>query len=112
MILGQEVIVQIGGEIVSGGGAATERLPVPDLLDIAQAAGDALVAVGVECVEVDGHTGVAAGVDLGPVQNGLDGLVHDLGRGGAVGVDEVGPLVRLVIPLGVAIAQRELQSAL
>ena len=112
MVLGEEVIVQIGGEIVSGGGAATERLPVPDLLDVAQAASDALITVGVESVEVDGHAGVAAGVNLRPVQNGLDGPVHDPGRGGAVGVDEVGPLVRLVIPLGVAIAQRELQSAL
>ena len=32
---------------------------------------------------------IAAGVDLGAVQDGLHGAVHDLGRGGAVGVDEV-----------------------
>ena len=66
----RKIIIQVSGEIVSGGGAATERLPVPDLLDVAKAAGDALVAVGVEGVEVDGHTGVTAGVDLGPVQIG------------------------------------------
>ena len=111
IVLGQKVIVQIGGKIVSGRGTATERLPIPDLLNVAQAAGDALVAVGVEGVEVNGHTGVAAGIDLSPVQNGLDGLVHDLGGGGAVGVDEVGTLVRLVIPLGVAVPEGELQCA-
>ena len=47
----------------------------------------------------------------GPVQDGLDGLVHDLGRGGAVGVDEVGTLVRLIVPLGIAVPEGQLQSA-
>ena len=88
-LLGKEVIVHIGGEVIRGGRTTAQRFTVPHLLDIAQTAGDTAVPVGVEGVEVDGHTGVATGIDLGAVQDGLHGAVHDLGRGGAVGVDEV-----------------------
>ena len=82
-------------QVISGRGTTAQRFSVPHLLDVAQAAGDAAVTVGVEGVEVDGHTGVAAGVDFSAFQNGLHGAIHDLGRGGAVGVDEVGALVGL-----------------
>ena len=111
-LLGKEVIVHIGGEVIRGGRTTAKRFTVPHFLDVAQAAGDAAIAVGVKGVEVDGHTGVAAGVDLGAVQDGLHGAVHDLGRGGAVGVDEVGALVGFIVPLQITIPQGELQRGL
>ena len=56
--------------------------------------------------------GVAAGVDLGAVQDGLHGAVHDLGRSGAVGVDKVGALVGFIVPLQITVPQGELQRGL
>ena len=75
--LGQEIVVQVGGEIVSCGGLSAQRLTITDLLDIAQAAGNAAVTVGIECVEVDGDAGIAARVDLVAIQDGLHGAVDD-----------------------------------
>ena len=111
-LLGKEVIVHIGGEVIRGGRTTAQRFTVPHLLDVAQTAGDAAIAIGVEGVEVDRHTGVAARVDLGAVQDGLHGSVHDLGRGGAVGVDEVGALVGFIVPLQITVPQGELQRGL
>ena len=65
--LGQEVVVQVSGEIVSRRGLAAQRLTVTNLLDIAQAAGNAAVTVGIESVEVDGDAGITAGTPLIPV---------------------------------------------
>ena len=110
--LRQEIIVRHGGEIVSRRGLAAQRRTVTNLLDIAQTAGNAAVTVGIEGVEVDGDMGIAARVDLTAIQDGLDGAVNDLGSGGAVGVDEVGILVGLVLTLHIAVSQGELQSGL
>lgn len=110
--LRQEIVIQIGGEIVSSGGLAAQRLTVTNLLDIAQAAGNTAVTVGIESVEVDGDAGITAGVDLVAIQDGLDGAANDLGSGGAVGVDEVGTLVGLVLALHITVSQGELQSGL
>ena len=75
-------------------------------------AADAAVAVGVEGVEVDGHSGVAAGIHLGAVEDRLDAAIHDLGCRGAVGVHEEAVLVGFIVTLGIAVTERELQSRL
>lgn len=108
--LRQEIVIGEGDEIVSRRGLAAERLAVAHLLDVAQTAGDALVAVGVEGEEVQRDAGVAPGVDLTPVEDGLDVPVHDLRSGGGVGVDEPVPLVGFVVAFGVAVAQRQLDG--
>ena len=108
----QEIVIQIGGEIVSGGGSPTQRFTVTHLLDIAQAASDTSVSIGVECVEIDGHPGITARVDFVAVQNRLDGAVDDLRRSGAVGVDEIGTLVGLVLAFHIAVSQGEFQGGL
>ena len=111
-MLGKEIVIEVGGKVIGGGRTTAQRFSIPHLLDVAQAAGDAAIAIGVEGVEVDRHTGVAAGIDLGTVQDGLHGAVHDLGRGGAVGVDEVGALVGFIVPFQITIPQGELQRGL
>ncbi|ODM27551.1 hypothetical protein A7W90_15760 [Clostridium sp. Bc-iso-3] len=111
-MLGKEIVIEIGGEVIGSRGTTAQRFSVPHLLDVAQAAGDAAVPVRVEGVEVDGHTGVAAGIDFGAVQDGLHGAVHNLGCGGAVGVDEVGALVGFIVPLQITVPQGELQRGL
>ena len=110
--LRQEIIVRHGGEIVSRRGLAAQRRTVTNLLDVAQTAGNATVTVRIEGIEVDGDMGIAARVDLATIQDRLDGAVNDLGSGGAVGVDEVGTLVGLVLTLHITVSQGELQSGL
>jgi 1-deoxy-D-xylulose-5-phosphate synthase len=46
---------------------AAKGFTVSDFLDVAQAAGKTLIAVGVKGIEVDGHSRIAAGVDLASV---------------------------------------------
>lgn len=45
---GQEVVVQIGGEVIRSGGLAAEGLTIAHLLDITETAGHALATFGVE----------------------------------------------------------------
>ena len=97
--LGQEILIVEGLELRGGVGAATQRLSVLDLLDVAQPAGDALIAVRVESVEAQGNMGVHAGVHLAAVEDRTHVLVHDLRRGLAVGIDEVATRVTLAVTL-------------
>lgn len=107
----QEVFVVIGREVGLRACLAAEGLAVADLLQVVEAAGDALVARGVEGVEGDAGATVHAGVDLGAGQDRVQVCVHDAGGGGGVGVDEVGVLVGLVVrALRVAVAQGRLQN--
>lgn len=48
----QEIVISESAEVICCRSLAAERFTVTDLLDVAQTAGDTLVAVGVECVEV------------------------------------------------------------
>ena len=98
--------------IRSGRASATKRLPVTELLHIAQPTGDPAVAVGVERVEVQRDAGVAAGVHLRRGQNRVEVLVDHLGWQGGVGVDEEAALVGLVVSFHIPITQRELEGCL
>lgn len=51
--LAEEVVRLIGCKVIGCTHAPTKRLAVTDLLQVVQPTGDALVAIGVECVEVD-----------------------------------------------------------
>ena len=55
---GEEIVIVIiqTSEVVLSPAVSSERGAVRKLLQIVQAAGDAPVAVGVECVEVDAGT--------------------------------------------------------
>ena len=75
----QEVFVVIGREVGLRACLAAEGLAVADLLQVVEAAGDALVARGVEGVEGDAGATVHAGVDLGAGQDRVQVCVHDAG---------------------------------
>lgn len=108
--LRQEVVIGKGGEIVSRRGLSAERFAVTDLLDVAETAGNAPVAVGIEGIEVQRDAGIAPGVDFAPVEDGLDRSVHDLRSRGGIGIDEVMSLVGFIVAFGVAVAQRQLDG--
>lgn len=80
-------------KVVLSSGLASERFTVANLLKIVQAAGDTLVAVAVEGVQVDAGSAVYAGVDFGAFQYRLSVRIYDAGSCCTVGVDEVGVLV-------------------
>lgn len=87
------VLIVCRCKVVLSSGLASERFTVPDLLKVVQTAGDTLVAVAVEGVQVDTGSAVNAGVNFGAFQNRLSVCIHDAGSCCAVGVDEVGVLV-------------------
>lgn len=84
-------------KVILSSGLASERFTIADLLKVVQAAGDPLVAVAVEGVQVDAGSAVHAGVHFGTFQDRLSVCIHDAGSRCAVGVDEVGVLVSLII---------------
>ena len=112
MYLRKEVIVRISCEIISCRAAATERLAVFDLLDVAQATCDALIAVTVESIEINAGTNEATGIHLATIKDGLNSTINDLGLRGAIGINEVTALIGFVITLNVTVTQRKLQSRL
>ena len=84
-------------KVILSSGLASERFTVADLLKIVQPAGDTLIAVAVEGVQVDTGSAVNAGVDFGAFKDRLSVCIHDAGSRCAVGVDEVAVLVSLII---------------
>lgn len=106
----QEIVFVVQpGEVILGAGPSAERLAVPHLLQVVQTAGDSAVAVGREGVEVHACPAVAAAVDLAPVPDWLAAPVHDAGRGGGIGIQEIHPCIhRVVAALPVAVAKRRL----
>ena len=109
--LRQEIFIRIGGEVRRCAGLAAEGFAVTDLLQVVQPTGDALVAVGVESVEVDAGTTVHAGVNLGAGQDRIAVSVYDSGSRSGVGIDEVAASVsRIIRTLGVAVTKRCLDS--
>ena len=109
--LRQEIFIHIGGEVRRCAGLAAEGFAVTDLLQVVQPTGDALVAVGVESVEVDAGTTVHTGVNLGAGQDRIAVSVYDSGSRSGVGIDEVAASVsRIIRTLGVAVTERRLDS--
>ena len=66
---------------LSGNSSTAKALAVTGLLDIAQCAGDASVAVCVERIEGQGYACVAARVHFGAVEDRGDALIDDLRSG-------------------------------
>lgn len=110
--LGKEIVISNSAEIVSCRASAAKAFTVTDLLDVTQAACHALVAVTVERIEVQRHTGITAGVYFVAIKDRLHILVHDLRRSCAVGIDEVVTLIGLIIALGITVTQRKLDCGL
>lgn len=111
MGLGEEIVgCREGTEVRFGTHVATAQgVTVAQFLDVAQSYGHTLIAVGVESVEGNGDSAIAARVDLGTVQNRCDGSINHLGRVLGVGVEEVVPGVSFIVSFGIAIAQRQLE---
>ena len=98
-------------KVILSSGLAAERFTVADLLKIVQTAGDTLVAVAVEGVQIDTGSAVNAGVNFGAFQDRLSVRIHNAGGCCAVGVDEVGVLVSLIIrSLQITVTERCLDS--
>ena len=109
--LRQEIFICIGGEVRCCAGLAAEGFAVTDLLQVVQPTGDALVAVGVESVEVDAGTTIHTGVKLGAGQDRIAVSVYDSGSRSGVGIDEVAASVsRIIRTFGVAVTERRLDS--
>ena len=74
----EEIVLGIGCEVGLGACLTTQRFTGTDELQVVQTAGDTLVAVGVEGIEIDTGTTVHTGIDLGACQNGIAVSVNDL----------------------------------
>ena len=106
--LREEVIVGIlTDEVIVRGCSATQTWTVFDLLNVAQTAGDTFVAVGVERIEVERNSGVAAGVDFALVQDWLYATVNNLWSFRAGSVQEVVAFVDVIVSFDITITQRE-----
>ena len=103
----EEIILIVRScEVIFSPGLASEGLAVTDFLQIIQTAGDALIAVAVESVEVDAGPAIYAGVHFRALQDRLPVRFSDPGSCGTVGVDEVAALLCLIRgALQLAIAQ-------
>ena len=98
-------------KVILSSGRAAERFTVTDLLKVVQTAGDTLVAVAVEGVQVDAGSAVHAGVNFGAFEDRLSVRIYDAGSRCAVGVDEVGVLVSFIIrSLQITVTERCLDS--
>lgn len=107
----EEILVFVRVEIGLSAGLAAKRLTVTNLLEIVEAAGDALITGAIESVEGNAGTTVDTGINLGTAHDRIAVCVHNAGSIGGVGVDEVrigvGSIVR---SLKVAITKRSLQN--
>ena len=97
--LGQEVLIILSLEVIGSRGATAQALAILQLLDVAQTSGDATVAIAVVAVEGHADLAVAAGVNLGLVEDRLNFAVHDLRSLAAVGIEEVTASICLFPPL-------------
>ena len=88
LVLTEKILVVIGCKVCLGAGLSAQRFAGTDQLQIVQSAGDTLVAVAVESVQVDRCPAVHAGVNLGAGQHGIAVGIYDAGSGGGVSVDE------------------------
>ena len=91
------LVVWLVEEVILSSGFASERFAVTDLLKVIQTAGDTLVAVAVEGVQVDGSPAVNVGIDFESFKNRLSVGIHNSGSRCAVGIDEIAVLVSLII---------------
>ena len=97
-------------EVGSSAGMTAKRITIGNLLEIVESTCNALIPVGVEGIEADGSTAIAAGVDLATIDDRLASSIDDARSGLVVGVDEVAALVlRCIRSLYIAIAQRSLE---
>ena len=96
-MLVEEILIVRSCKVIFCAGLAAKRSAVRNLLEIVQTAGDALVAVGVECVEVDGSTTLDTGIHLRTVNNLVAVSIYDAGSSSGVGIDEVAVSVDLII---------------
>ena len=112
MSLIEEIILIVRcSKVILSSGLASERFTVADLLKVVQAAGDPLVTVAVESVEVDGSSAINAGVHFGALKDRLSVCIYDARSCRAVGVDEVAVLVSLIIrSFQIAVTERCLDS--
>ena len=79
LVLSEEIVIVVGGEIVLSTGFAAERLPVTDLLQVVQPAGNATIPIRVKSVAVDAGASIDTGVHLGAGQDRIAVCIHDAG---------------------------------
>ena len=98
-------------EIILSTALASEGFSVAELLKVIQTAGNTLVAVAVESLEVDGCPAVHAGINFGAIQNVHSVRINDSGRRVRIGVDEIAVFVSLIIrSVLIAVAKGSLQG--
>src|SRR5699024_2416911 len=95
-VSGEEILVLIR-EVILRAGLAAQRLTVTDLLQVVQATGNPLIAIGIERIKVDARPAVYTAVNLGSVQDWLAIRIHNARSRGAAGVDEIGVCVGFIV---------------
>ena len=107
-VSGEEILVLIR-KVILRAGLAAQRLTVTDLLQVIQATGNPLIAIGIERIKVDARPAVHTAVNLGSIQDRLAVRVHNARSRGAVGVDEVGVCVGFIVrALRIPVTERRL----
>ena len=64
MLSGQEILFILICKVILCTGLAAQRLAVTDFLQIVQAAGDSLVAIGIESIKIDARPAVHTAVNF------------------------------------------------
>jgi len=88
---------------------ATKVFSVFDLLDVAQACSNTLVAIGIEGIEADGYSCIDARVNFTSFQDRLYMCVYDFRCCNRVCIDEIAVLVSFIFTFFIAITEWELQ---
>ena len=98
-------------KVILGPAVTAQRRAVRQLLKVVQAAGDTLVAVGIEGIEVDARPADDAGIELTRIDDRVAVRVHHARLRHAVGVEKEAVFVgRIARAIQVSISQRRLDG--
>lgn len=97
MLVEEIIFIVCCSEVIFCTTLSTERFAIADLLKVIRTAGDTLVAVAVEGVQVDAGSAVNAGIHFRAFKDRLSVRIHDARSRSAVGIDEVAVLISLII---------------
>ena len=93
----EEIIIILSCKIILSSGLAAKRFTVTDFLEIVQTAGDSLISVAVESIQIDGSSCVNSGIYFRTFKDRLSVYIHDARGSCAVCIDEVAVFVSLIV---------------
>lgn len=87
--LRQEIIIGNSCKVILCTRLATKRLAISDFLQVVQSTGNALIAVGVKGIEVNGSPPIYSAIDFAAVDNMVTVSIYEARSRCTIGVDEV-----------------------